>query len=145
MKHKLLITICLLVLGCVGLVRAGSVTQTNHTWRSINETEIQWVITTNQFVSGTVAGLDGQLERIVIVAGALSTVTNTITLTDVDGIDVLLGQGAESGTTINVYADNGDTTLPITVSGYHPYTFAVTNSTLGVSVTTNGTVRLYWR
>jgi len=141
MKKSICIAVLIAVVCATGAI-AGSVTQTNVTWQSMNTTEIQWVITTNQNVSGSITGINGELERIVIVAGGAGT-TNTITLTDQDGVDVFLGQGSESGTTINLYADNGDTVLPIAISGTH--TLLVTNATLGVSATTNGTIRLYWR
>jgi hypothetical protein len=125
-----------------GAAHAGDVVYTNYTAQSMNVTEVQWSITTNSSVSGTVQGLDGLIERIVFVGGSTTAHTNTITLTDTDSVDVFLSQGAESGTTLNIYADNGDTVLPIAVWGNH--TFAVT-STVGVAVSTNGVTRIYWR
>jgi len=143
-KTFIIIAFCLGVCACHGSARAGSVTQTNITWQSMNETEIEWVITTNEYVSGSITDIDGLIERIVFVA-ATTTNANTITLSDQDGVDLFVGQGTVSNFNVNVYADNADTSLPIAVSAYAPYTFLVTNSTLGVSVTTNGTVRIYWR
>jgi hypothetical protein len=110
---------------------------------SIKATTLDWTISTNENVVAIISGVDGELLRYVVAPG-LSTNLYAITLVDENSIDILAGAGsALSNATVHAWADNGDTALPIALSG--SLTLTVTNSALGIANSTNGTLRLYWR
>lgn len=81
---------------------AGTVTVAERTHTSVKKITWTWVSTAGGAADGqTASAFDGKIERLVTVpaaAGSAPTDDYDITVTDADGVDVLLGAGANRDT-----------------------------------------------
>jgi len=124
----------------------GTVTTTHYVrGKSVKRTEIVFSAMTNKYASGNVDGIDGEILRVVASPGGSATSNASMTLKDTNSIDILRSSFTTvSNAAVEIYADNGDTTLPVVHDGGR-LTFAVTNTTLGSTIVTNGSMTIYWR
>ena len=138
-RHKRLLTAsAIAVLVMLGIGFAGSVSDVKATYRSMKSTLVSYTTAASGGITGTVTGIDGLIERVTLIGNA--GFTNTIALNDLDGVDLINGQGADvSNVTVNVWADNADAILPIANVG------AISVVVTGGPGVTNGTFRIYWR
>lgn len=119
----------------------GTVVKTGPAGRTMKKVSLAWTITTNENVSATVQGVSGELLRFVIPAG-LETNEITITIKDSNGVDLLAGLGTTISNVL-IHSWESSTNFPIASDG--DLTISVTNSTMGVGATTNGTIDFYYR
>jgi len=133
----------LFVLLVVVALCTAAVTSNTVDIRTMKVTTITWAITTNATVTGTIQGISGLIERIVIPV-QLTTNEYSVYLYDESSIDLLQGNGVTiSNALIHLFADNADTSLPIATDG--DLTFLVTNYVIAVSTATNGEMLVYHR
>lgn len=103
MRSVLLILACLLAVLTAPLSAAGTVTLTEETHGTLKKISFAWTSDGSGVVSGTLttAAYTGALERLVTVpagGGSAPTDNYDVTLLDGDGVDVLMGAGADRDT-----------------------------------------------
>jgi hypothetical protein len=102
-RHTLLILAGLLAILTAPLGAAGTVTVTEETHGSLKKITFVWTSDASGVVSGTLTtgAYNGAIERLVTVpaAAAAAPADNyDVTLLDEDGVDVLMGAGADRDT-----------------------------------------------
>jgi len=113
---------------CAYVFGEGTVTETVSETRAIKKIKLAWTTSTNGWAS-TTSTFGGVIQRITYTSGSGSDApinAYDVTLKDDDGLDVLLGTGANalSNVATTVYAaTNG---LPVAVDGVH--SLVVTNA-----------------
>ena len=133
---------------CSVALGTGTGTVQVDTTKKLQRYDVDWASDSTSASAITIGSVEGTIYRISIVpdTGATSpTASYTATLTDVDGIDLLQGEG--TGLSASAAADilprivSGDgtstLTMPVAVSGDLTLTLAATGTSRG------GTIRLY--
>jgi len=147
MKRFVIACICILavVTAFVGIVGAGSVTETDGgAQQSVKSRTFAWSITTNKFVSDTITGIDGEILKVAMAAQTKATNRTGVIMRDTQGVDIFGGNLINSNTAVQFHADNGDTILPVAHDG-SSLTLIVTNANIGANVSTSGSFKVYWR
>jgi len=134
---KFITVLWILILAVVIVHGEGTVTVTDVTWQTMNQTTIAWTASTNLYATGSVKDISGEIQRFVLTA----SVATNIYLRDAQSVDILNGMtaGMTTGAVMNVWAFNTNTNLPVATTG--PLTFTVTNT---ASLST-GSMIIYWR
>ena len=120
---------------------AGTIVETDSNTRVIRKYVIAWTCTAGGVVSeATNVILSGVIERVNFVPDAIDVPTDqyTLTLADADGIDVLIGVGAQG-----LSSTTASTTIPLIAGNKIAIDDVLTLAVAGAGNAKKGTVSIY--